>query len=69
MVLAGGVASNSGLRNLLNERTKSLSATLYCPDKTLCTDNAAMIGLRAYYSLMEGKDIADLSLNADSGLL
>lgn len=69
MVLAGGVAANSGLRKSLEETCKKMGATLYCPDKTLCTDNAAMIGLRAYYSLMAGENVADLSLNADSGLL
>ncbi len=69
MVLAGGVASNSGLRSSLKDCCEKMNARLYCPDKSLCTDNAAMIGLRAYYSLINGEDIADLSLNADSGLL
>jgi len=69
MILAGGVAANTGLRKSLEDSCKKLKATLYCPSRSLCTDNAAMIGIRAYYSALKGKDIADLSLNADSGLL
>jgi N6-L-threonylcarbamoyladenine synthase len=44
--LAGGVAANKSLRNVL---AKSLKAPLLCPDIKLCTDNAAMIASAAYY--------------------
>jgi N6-L-threonylcarbamoyladenine synthase len=63
LVLAGGVAANGSLRRALQERCSDDNIRLYYPDTVLCTDNAAMIGCRAYYQLLSG-DIADLSLNA-----
>jgi len=63
LVLAGGVAANGDLRRELQQRCDTESVRLYYPDIVLCTDNAAMIGCRAYYQLQAG-DIADLSLNA-----
>ncbi len=63
LVLAGGVAANGSLRRALQLRCDAEKVQLYSPDIILCTDNAAMIGCRAYYQLQAG-DIADLSLNA-----
>jgi N6-L-threonylcarbamoyladenine synthase len=63
LVLAGGVAANGSLRRGLQQRCAAENVDFYCPDIILCTDNAAMIGCRAYYQLQAG-DIADLSLNA-----
>ena len=63
LVLSGGVAANSCLRNELERRSHAAGFRFYCPDTVLCTDNAAMIGCRAYYQLKAG-DIADLRLNA-----
>ena len=63
LVLSGGVAANSCLRNELERRCQSAGFRFYSPDTVLCTDNAAMIGCRAYYQLQAG-DIADLRLNA-----
>ena len=67
LVLAGGVAANGSLRRALQERCSAADIEFYYPDSILCTDNAAMIGCRAYYQLLSG-DIADLSLNAIPGL-
>ena len=67
LVLAGGVAANGFLRRALQERCSAADIEFYYPDSILCTDNAAMIGCRAYYQLLSG-DIADLSLNAIPGL-
>ena len=67
LVLAGGVAANGSLRRGLQERCNAADIGFYYPDSILCTDNAAMIGCRAYYQLLSG-DIADLSLNAIPGL-
>lgn len=67
-VLAGGVAANSYLRGHLAEALAKESIELCVPPPVLCTDNAAMIAARGYYSFVEGKDVADLSLNAVSNL-
>jgi N6-L-threonylcarbamoyladenine synthase len=63
LVLSGGVAANGALRLEFDRRCRLAGVRLYSPDTILCTDNAAMIGCRAYYQLQAG-DIADLSLNA-----
>lgn len=63
LVLSGGVAANHSLRNELDRRCQMAGVRLYSPDTILCTDNAAMIGCRAFYQMKSG-DIADLSLNA-----
>lgn len=63
IVLAGGVAANSKLREMLREECKKKGLALYYPSPILCTDNAAMIGCAAYYKYIAGgRD--DLSLDA-----
>ncbi|MBR6390507.1 MAG: tRNA (adenosine(37)-N6)-threonylcarbamoyltransferase complex transferase subunit TsaD, partial [Lachnospiraceae bacterium] len=47
--LAGGVASNTALRNALESALAVRGAALYVPSPVYCTDNAAMIGAAAYY--------------------
>ncbi len=61
--LAGGVAANSALRELLTERCEKAGIKLYIPPVSLCGDNAAMIGSQAYYEYLAGVT-ADGSLNA-----
>ena len=63
VALAGGVASNSGLRNTMNDKCQKAGLRLVMPPPILCTDNAAMIGSAAFYRLMRG-EIAGLDLNA-----
>ncbi len=63
IVLAGGVAANSGLKVRLGEECQQSGIGLFYPDLILCTDNAAMIACRAYYQYIDG-DYADLHLNA-----
>lgn len=63
IVLAGGVAANSGLRELLGKRAEENSFNLMVPPISLCTDNAAMIGCAAYYDYINGHT-ADMYLNA-----
>ena len=67
IALAGGVAANSGLRELLTKRAEEKGMTLYVPPISLCGDNAAMIGSQAYYEYLSG-NIADASLNAVASL-
>ena len=67
LALAGGVASNSGLRAAMEEKCRRAGLRLVMPPPVLCTDNAAMIGSAAFYRLMRG-EIAQMSLNAEPSL-
>ncbi len=67
LVLAGGVAANSALEGRLREAAEKRGIKFYYPSRILCTDNAAMIGCRAYYQSLTGK-ASDLYLNAVPGL-
>lgn len=55
LVMAGGVAANRHLRAMLEEACSSRGIRLYCPSPVLCTDNAAMIGVAAYYKYKAGE--------------
>lgn len=63
LILAGGVAANSGIRNSLENECKNRNINFTMPSMIYCTDNAAMIGAAAYYAYQKGK-IARLDLNA-----
>lgn len=67
LVLAGGVAANSGLEARLREEAEKRGVKFLYPSKILCTDNAAMIGCRGYYQSLSGR-FSDLYLNAVPGL-
>ena len=48
IVVAGGVAANSSLRERMQEESAKRGITLYLPGMNLCIDNAAMIALAGY---------------------
>ena len=54
IVLAGGVAANSGLREAFKSLEEVEGFKLYYPNNLLCTDNAAMIASAAYYTYLKG---------------
>ncbi|MDE2664427.1 MAG: tRNA (adenosine(37)-N6)-threonylcarbamoyltransferase complex transferase subunit TsaD [Gemmatimonadota bacterium] len=66
VVLGGGVARNSRLREGLAERLGS-SGVLYAPSPRLATDNAAMIAAAARFRLARGER-SPWSLNAEAAL-
>ncbi len=51
LVVAGGVAANARLRERLERECGTRSARLVVPPPALCTDNAAMIGAAAPYTV------------------
>ena len=61
--MAGGVASNSALRAAMDEACRRENIELYYPSPIFCTDNAAMIGVAAYYEFKNGVT-SGLDLNA-----
>ncbi len=63
LVIAGGVSANSLLRSTLKGECEKRGYNLYMPDKSLCGDNAAMVGSQAYYEYLSG-NIAGADLNA-----
>jgi len=63
ITLSGGVAANSGLRELLQKKATENHLELRYPSLVLCTDNAAMIGCVGYYDYIKGFR-SNLGLNA-----
>ncbi|MBD5460349.1 MAG: tRNA (adenosine(37)-N6)-threonylcarbamoyltransferase complex transferase subunit TsaD [Lachnospiraceae bacterium] len=61
--IAGGVASNSSLRDTFEKRCAQEKIRFYHPSPILCTDNAAMIGAAGYYEYIGGVR-SGLDLNA-----
>ena len=60
--IAGGVSANSALRQALKDEGEKSGWQVYIPEFQYCTDNAAMIGITAYYKYLKAQ-FADLSIS------
>lgn len=54
LAIAGGVASNTALRQAMKDACEKEGLHFYYPSPEYCTDNAAMIGTAAYYEYLKG---------------
>ena len=68
LLIAGGVAANSRLRELAEERCAAAGLTLRVPRPRLCTDNGAMIASFAAHLIAAGAPPSQLSVATDPGL-
>ena len=67
IAIAGGVASNSCLRETLIKEGEKRGIEILFPAPILCTDNAAMIGSAAYFKFEAGFT-EDIDINAKPNL-
>jgi N6-L-threonylcarbamoyladenine synthase len=67
IVLSGGVAANSRLREKMKEGAETEGLQVFFPAPKFCTDNGAMIALAGYHWLKRGRR-DDFRLNADADL-
>lgn len=63
IILGGGVACNSRLRQKLTDAAKHRKIPLYYPSKKMCMDNAAMVAGLAYHKYKE-KQFSGLEVEA-----
>jgi N6-L-threonylcarbamoyladenine synthase len=68
LLIAGGVAANSRLRELAEERCAAAGLTLRIPRPRLCTDNGAMIASFAAHLVSAGAAPSALDVASDPGL-
>ncbi|WP_270886235.1 tRNA (adenosine(37)-N6)-threonylcarbamoyltransferase complex transferase subunit TsaD [Pedococcus sp. 5OH_020] len=66
--IGGGVAANSRLRALAQERCDAAGIALRVPRPGLCTDNGAMVAALGAQMLLKGRPASDLALPADSSM-
>jgi N6-L-threonylcarbamoyladenine synthase len=63
--IAGGVSANSSLRTSVKDLERELSLKTFIPKFEYCTDNAAMIGITAYYKFLKN-DFSDLGITPNA---
>ena len=65
VAIGGGVCANSGLRKTLQQYAQKYHWEVFLPQFQYCTDNAAMIGIAAYFKYLQ-KDFADMHVTAQA---
>jgi len=65
ILLGGGVAANSRLRQLLTERAQAADIGVTIPPLNLCTDNGAMVAALGAQLVTDGVTPSDLTFSAD----
>jgi N6-L-threonylcarbamoyladenine synthase len=68
LLVGGGVAANSRLRALAQERCDAAGVRLRVPRPGLCTDNGAMVAALGALAVSRGRPASDLAFGADSSL-
>ncbi|WP_120522934.1 tRNA (adenosine(37)-N6)-threonylcarbamoyltransferase complex transferase subunit TsaD [Arthrobacter celericrescens] len=68
LLLGGGVAANSRLRELTGQRCRSAGITLHVPPLQLCTDNGAMVAALGAQLVMAGIGPSGVAFAPDSSL-
>lgn len=68
LVIGGGVAANSRLREMAAERAAKQGITVRVPRPKLCTDNGAMVAALGAHLVAAGKTPSTLDFPADSAL-
>lgn len=67
LIIAGGVAANSRLRSLAQERAEKARIQLRIPPMNLCTDNGAMVAAMGSLAVARGLRPSELGFEANSG--
>lgn len=67
ILMAGGVAANRPLRELMTIKGRETGRLVYYPSLSLCTDNAVMIAAAAYPLYVQGR-FSPLNINAQASL-
>ncbi|HKS02458.1 MAG TPA: tRNA (adenosine(37)-N6)-threonylcarbamoyltransferase complex transferase subunit TsaD [Arthrobacter sp.] len=68
VLLGGGVAANSRLRQLTEQRCSAAGITLHVPPLDLCTDNGAMVAALGAQLVMAGIEPSGISFAPDSSM-
>ncbi len=68
LVIAGGVAANSRLRHIAQQRCESAKIELRIPPPALCTDNGAMVAALGSLAISAGRPASSLGLEAASAI-
>ena len=68
LLIGGGVAANSRLRAMAQERCDAAGIRLRVPRPGLCTDNGAMVAALGAQLVAKGRPPSDLAIPADSSL-